>query len=145
LAGLRVQVARGGSDGGRWSGERPAIDGPAESALGEGPVRRVGGWVVGEDRTSLPHPEEAAELRVDWLNKDHPHSVLINWLHEVLKTLRGYEHEKDFIITVMLAGLPLTQDGHLCGAVSLTPARGRGQRRPDTQAHLPAEVGGPSV
>jgi hypothetical protein len=54
--------------------------------------------------------EEACEQRVDWLNAEHSNATLINWLHEVLKCLKDYGHEKLFLINVLLAGLPLSQD-----------------------------------
>ena len=57
------------------------------------------------------HPgQEACEQRVDWLNREHSTAILLAWLSEVVKTLRDYGHERDFIIAVLLSGLPLSKD-----------------------------------
>jgi hypothetical protein len=73
------------------------------------------------------HPgREACEQRVDWLNREHSTAILLAWLSEVVKTLRDYGHERDFIIAVLLAGLPLSKD---CPPRLLRPAGSVGAGR----------------
>jgi hypothetical protein len=70
-------------------------------------VGALGGGAVSQD---------SCEKHVDWLNKEHGSSTLIKWLQEVLSVFsKQYADEKAFVITVLLAGLPLTQDAVLPG------------------------------
>ena len=48
---------------------------------------------------------------MDWLNREHGSGTIIKWLQEVLSVFgKAYASEKAFVITVLLAGLPLMQD-----------------------------------
>ena len=104
LSGLSGGIGAGGMATDRFPHVRDSLG--AQGARAPGAVFAVrSAWFL-----FCARAQESCELKVDWLSGEHPPHVLINWVHEVLKTCKGYEHERHFLVSVMLCGLPLVQD-----------------------------------